>query len=110
MIAALPLAVVAELGSILLPVPVFVMSTTGDDVKNLHTPTIVALTVTLTLSLACAAGATNIADSAAAANETLIEFFTYVPLEWLDNFSCGTYVAIRMPPSKAWPLCHKIKD
>jgi len=51
-IAALPLAVVAELGSILAARAVFVMFTTGADVKNLQTPTIVAFTVTLTLSLA----------------------------------------------------------
>jgi hypothetical protein len=50
--AALPVALVAELGSILLPVPVLVMLTTGAAVKNRHTPTTVALTVTLRLSAA----------------------------------------------------------
>jgi len=58
-IAALPVAVVAELGSILLPAPVFVMLITGDAVKNLHTPMTIALTVTEALSLACAAPPTN---------------------------------------------------
>jgi hypothetical protein len=66
--SALPLAVDDELGSMLLPVPVLVMLTTGAEVKNLQTPTIVALTVTLTLSLARAAGAaTNAAATAATA-------------------------------------------
>src|SRR5437762_14093770 len=53
-IAALPTALVAELGSMLLPVLVLVILSTGAAVKNLQTPTIVALTVTETLSPACA--------------------------------------------------------
>lgn len=70
-IAALPVAVVAELGSMLLPLPVLVMFTTGEDVKNLQTPTMVALTVTLTLSLACAVGVAITAANAAMASEPL---------------------------------------
>jgi len=70
-IAALPVAVVAELGSILLPVPVFVMLITGDDVKNLQTPTTVALTVTLTLSLAWAEPAPSAAKAVAMSSERL---------------------------------------
>ena len=72
MIAAFPLAVVAELGSMLLPVPVLVMLTTGDELMNLQTPTTVALTVTLTLSLAWAEPALNAAKAAAMSSELLI--------------------------------------
>ncbi len=72
MIAALPLAVVVELGSMLLPVPVFVMFTTGDEVKNLQTPITVALTVTLTLSLACAEPASKAAAAVAMSIKLLI--------------------------------------
>jgi hypothetical protein len=60
----LPVAVVAELGSILLPAPVFVMLITGDAVKNLHTPMTIALTVTEALSPACAASPINAPKSA----------------------------------------------
>ena len=67
----MPVAVVAELGSILLPVPVFVMLITGDDVKNLQAPTTVALTVTLTLSLAWAELAPSAAKAVAISSERL---------------------------------------
>jgi len=70
-IAALPTALVAELGSMLLPVPVFVISTTGAAVKNLQTPTTVALTVTETLSLACALPDASIPSAATLINACL---------------------------------------
>src|ERR1700674_2214519 len=84
MIAALPVAVVAELGSMLLPVPVFVMFATGDAVKNLQTATTVALTVTLTLSAACAEPATKVANAVATNSKRLIglAFMLVSPL-WL---------------------------
>src|SRR5437773_11512401 len=56
--STLPLAGPATLGSMLLPEPVLVMLITGDAVKNLQTPTMVAFTVTDTLSLAWAFEAT----------------------------------------------------
>ena len=67
----MPLAVVDELGSMLLPVPVFVMLITGADVKNLQTPKTVALTVTLMLSLAWAEPAPSAAKAVAMSSERL---------------------------------------
>jgi hypothetical protein len=55
----------------LLPEPVFVMLITGDVVKNLQTPMMVALTVTETLSLACAAVDVTMAATAAASTQAL---------------------------------------
>jgi hypothetical protein len=80
-IGTLPVAVVAELGSMLLPVPVLVTLTTGAAVKNLQTPTMVALTVTLTLSDACAPleASTPIAAAATSAALNLLTHITITP-------------------------------
>ena len=93
MIAALPLAVVAELGSMLLPVPVFVMFMTGAAVKNLQTPTIVAFTVTVTLSLAWAEPAPNAAKAAATSSDLFnrLAFMNASPT-WLLS-DCAIWMA-----------------
>ena len=93
MIAALPLAVVAELGSMLLPVPVLVMFMTGAAVKNLQTPTTVALTVTFTLSLAWAEPVPNAATAAATSSELFkrLAFMNASPT-WLLS-DCAIWMA-----------------
>src|SRR5450432_3907915 len=75
--AAAPVALVAELGSILLPTPVLVMLTTGATVKNLQTGMIVALTVTVTLPAACALPAANM-PSAAAADSSFLNVAVFI--------------------------------
>jgi hypothetical protein len=78
-IAALPTALVAELGSMLLPEPVLVILTTGAAVKNLQTVIIVALTVTVTLSLAWALPDASI-PSAATLISARLNFAIFIAL------------------------------
>jgi hypothetical protein len=68
--AELPVAVVELLGSMLLPELVFVMLSTGVAV-NLQTPVMVALTVTVVLSLAWAEPAANMEATAADSSRRL---------------------------------------
>ena len=76
--SALPVAVVAELGSMLAPELAIV--TTGAAVKNLHTPLMLAFTVTVTLSAALAAEATIMRALTAAKTLASLETFILILL------------------------------
>ena len=71
----------------LLPVPVLLMDITGEEVKNLHTPTIVALIVTVVLSAACTEGAARRASESQTRRERprIESFIVLFPFERVDR-------------------------